>query len=324
MWHESAHRLALLELFQTELLQKREAQSQAWDELLKLGWARRTSRQNQLALVPKFRDAISEALDGSWPSWRVSLQELLARNLQPTESGLQALLREQRLRSVERLPKRVNQRTAAAVIREHSKVHLGDVAQQSLPIAEITSDYIVRLRGCLGLSLSCAGESYDAALLEKIQGELVLSERAFLDGTALHGTPKALLLVENLGPFVDLVPQPGWLLVHVPGWQTHAAKRLFELFPQVPALHFGDLDPEGCKIHRHLRDANPLLRWVTPDWIADYMLSHGHPKEWPCALELDTMPLVIQKLVQQRRWIEQEALVLDDRLWPTLQVLAEL
>ena len=322
MWHEPAHRVALLELLQTGSLQKRVAQSVAWQELLQLGWTRRTRRQDQLALVPRFRSAVEQVLDGSWPDWRSCLDKLTERNLPPTESGLLTLLREQRLQTAVQLPQRVNQRTAAAAIGEHSKARLGDSVQQSLQTCEVTSDYVVRLRGCGGLSLTHNGKIYDASMFEKVQGELLLSERGFLDGTTIHGTPAALLFVENVGPFVDLNPQAGWLLVHVPGWNTHAAKRLFEQYPEVPALHFGDLDPEGLQIFRHLRQTRPDLRWVVPDWIFDYVMSHGLPKEWPDTLEVADAPPVIRKLAEQRRWVEQEALVFDDRLWPALHEIA--
>ena len=322
MWHEPAHRLALLELLQTGSLQKRVTQAAAWQELLQLGWTRRTSKQGRLALVPHMRGAVEQTLDGAWADWRVVLQSLTARKLPATESGLMALQREQRLSTAPQLPARVSQRTAAAALGAHSKASLGEAAQQSLRGYQVTSDYVVRMRGCHGLSLSRDGETYDASLLEKVQGELLLSERGLLDGTTIHGAPATLLLVENVGPFVDLTPQPGWLLVHVPGWNTHAAKRLFELFPEVPVLHFGDLDPEGLQIFCHLRRTRPDLRWVVPDWTFDYVMSHGLPKEWPQTPELTDAPPVIQKLAEQRRWVEQESLVFDDRLWPALQEIA--
>lgn len=322
MWHEPAHRLALLELLQTGSLQKRVTQSAAWQELLQLGWARRTSRQNMLALVPQMRDAVEQTIDGAWADWRTVTNRLRERHLPPTESGLQELLRTQRLQTATKLPPRVNQRTAAAAIGEHSKIRLGDAAQEYLRTSEVTSDYVVRLRGCCSLSLFRDGKTYDASTLEKVQGELLLSERGLLDGTTIQGTPGVLLLVENVGPFVDLTPPSGWLLVHVPGWNMHAAKRLFSLFPEVPALHFGDLDPEGLQIFCHLRRTHPDLRWVVPAWTLDYVMSHGLPKEWPRTPDLADAPPVIQKLAEQRRWVEQETLVFDDRLWSEMQAIA--
>lgn len=208
-------------------------------------------------------------------------QGLANRGLPPNDSGLRALRSQQRDARVDSLPLRLNQRTAAAAFAEHSKSRIGEAAQQRLQASEVTSDYVVRMRGCRGLSVYRDGVIYDAASLEQIQGELVLSERGLLDGTKLCGTPSALLLVENVGPFVDLAPLPGWLLVHVPGWHTQGAKRLFEMIPNVPALHFGDLDPEGLLIYCHLRRARPNLSWVVPDWIADYLPSHGLPTAWP-------------------------------------------
>mgnify|MGYP000647380587 CR=1 FL=1 len=322
MWHETAHRLAILELLQKGTLQKRTAQADAWRELLALGWARRTSRQDELAIVPAFRTTLEQVLDSCWTDWRAVQQDLANRGLPPTDGGLRALRSQQRVVGADSLPLRLNQRTAASMLAEHSKSRLGEAAQQRLQASEVTSDYVVRMRGCRGLSLHRDGVKYDAALLEQIQGELVLSERALLDGTTLCGTPSALLLVENVGPFVDLTPLPGWLLVHVPGWHTQGAKRLFEMIPNVPTLHFGDFDPEGLQIYCHLRRARPNLSWVVPDWIADYLPSHGLATAWPDPELLTEAPGLVQQLAMQGRWIEQEALVFDERLWPLLRGLA--
>lgn len=322
MWHEAAHRLALLELLQSGTLQKRAAQAEAWRELLALGWARRTSRQDELAIVPAVRATLAEVLDNCWPDWRAVQQELANRGLPPNDSGLRALRSQERAGRVESLPLRLNQRTAASAFAEHSKSRIGAAAQQRLQASEVTSDYVVRMRGCRGLSVQRDGVLYDAASLEQIQGELVLSERGLLDGTRLCGTPCALLLVENVGPFVDLTPLPGWLLVHVPGWHTQGAKRLLEMIPSVPALHFGDLDPEGLQIYCHLRRARPNLSWVVPDWSVDYLPSHGLPTVWPDSALLSEAPGLVQQLAKQGRWIEQEALVFDERLWPLLRGLA--
>lgn len=321
MWHEPAHRLALLELQETGKLQRRSAQSLAWSELLTLGWACRTSRHNELAIVPMFRSRVEEVLDGCWPEWRTIQAALHERSLPPTEAGLNTLRSQQRLASAGELPRRLNQKTAAAVLGEHSKAQLGKSARSVLQECTVTSDYLVRLRGCQGLTLMRDGATHDAATLEQLQGELIFSERALLDGTTLEGAPAALLLVENVGIFVDLVPMPGWLIAHIPGWNTQAAKRLFDLFPNIPAFHFGDFDPDGLEIYRHLQQARPSLRWIVFDWFADYLPSHRLMKSWPDEEELAELPPLIQRLTQEHCWLEQEVLVFDERLWPMLQSL---
>lgn len=159
------------------------------------------------------------------------------------------------------------------------------------------------------------GVTHDAARLEHIQGELVLSERAVLDGTRLTGTPEALVLIENLGAFVDLSAPPRWILVHAPGWDTKGARRLLEMFPETPVLHFGDLDPDGFAIHLHLREVRPDLIWVVPEWVADYVSTNGLQTNWPQTPALATAPPLIKQLARAGSWVEQEAIVFDPRLW---------
>ncbi|KYF57875.1 hypothetical protein BE04_20370 [Sorangium cellulosum] len=79
-------------------------------------------------------------------------------------------------------------------------------------------------------------------------------------GLALEGTVRAALLVENLGAFCDLAAIDGWLFVHVAGWDTATVTRLLERLTHAAVVHFGDLDPNGVRIFRHLRGARPDLR----------------------------------------------------------------
>lgn len=315
MWHEPDHRIALLELLQTGKLKRRGAQVDAWQELLALGWARRTAREKELSLVPAVRADLERTLDGCWSEWRTILKDLLDRGLPPTAEGLRKLDGQRRAERVGVLPPRVNQRTAQAALAAHSKARMPTLAQSRIEASTVTTDYLIRLRGCDGMVLHRDGVTYDAARLEHIQGELVLSERAMLDGTVLTGTPEALLLLENIGAFVDLSPQPGWTLMHAPGWDTKGARRLLEMFPETPVLHFGDLDPDGFAIHLHLRGVRPDLIWVVPEWVADYVSTNGLPTNWPQTPDLATAPPLIKQLARAGLWIEQEAIVLDCRLW---------
>jgi len=100
-------------------------------------------------------------------------------------------------------------------------------------------------------------------------GEVILPERAFLDGLILWGAMRAVLLVENLGAWRDMPRPPGWLLAHVPGWETTTARLLLEVCRGTPVLHFGDLDPNGVRIFGHLRRYVPDLRWFLPAFWFD-------------------------------------------------------
>ena len=315
MWHEPDHRIALLELLQTGKLKRRGAQADAWQELLALGWARRTARETELSLVPAFRADLERTLDGCWSQWRTTQNELLERELPPTAEGLRKLDSQRRAERVSVLPSRINQRTARAALAAHSKARIPTPAQSRIEANTVTTDYLIRLRGCDGMVLHRDGVTHDAARLEHIQGELVLSERAVLDGTQLTGTPESLVLTQNLGASVDLSPPPGWIRVHAPGWDTKGARRLLEMFPETPVLHFGDLDPDGFAIHLHLREVRPDLIWVVPEWVADYVSTNGLQTDWPQTPDLTTAPPLIKQLARAGSWVEQEAIVFDLRLW---------
>src|SRR6266852_1059017 len=93
----------------------------------------------------------------------------------------------------------------------------------------------------------------NTSLVVDILDEVVTTERALRDGARLAGTlPRALLLVENLGPYLDLCAPEGWLVAHVPGWNTVTIRLLLEQMPAIPLVHFGDLDPNGVRIALHL------------------------------------------------------------------------
>jgi hypothetical protein len=147
-----------------------------------------------------------------------------------------------------------------------------------------------------------------------VLGEVAIAERAFLDGVALDGAPRAVLLVENLGAWRDLSAPDGWLVAHAPGWDTVTALHLLACFPAVPALHFGDLDPNGVRIYRHLRAHRPELRWLVPDLWVELIESHGRRGAWPADLDVDDAPPLVRALARQGLWLEQERLVLDRRL----------
>ena len=94
-----------------------------------------------------------------------------------------------------------------------------------------------------------------------VAGEVVLNERALRDETRLTGArPAAALLVENLGPYMDLRVPEDWIVIHVPGWNTANAMLVVDQLEDDPVLHFGDLDPDGAKIVGHLKREYPRLR----------------------------------------------------------------
>ncbi len=128
-----------------------------------------------------------------------------------------------------------------------------------------------------------------------------------------------MLLVENLGAWRDLPAPTGWLLAHVPGWDTATVAHLLVLAPHVPFLHFGDLDPNGARIHQHLRERRPQLRWFVPDFWKEFIETHGMHATWPADLDLSVAPSLVLELARRGRWLEQERIVLDDRITAALE-----
>jgi hypothetical protein len=111
-------------------------------------------------------------------------------------------------------------------------------------------------------------------------------------------------------------------LAHVPGWDTATTFRLLDhLGPEVPIIHFGDLDPEGVAIYLHLRERRPDLRWFIPSFWEELVAARGLPIAWPANLDLREAPELVRKLADRSLWLEQEPLVLDGRIIPGLRAM---
>ena len=157
-----------------------------------------------------------------------------------------------------------------------------------------------------------------------VLGEVSIPERALLDGLAFEGAIRAVLLVENLGAWRDLCPPPGWLLAHVPGWDTATVGHLLDRIEGVPVVHFGDLDPNGVRIMLHLRRRAPNLKWFLPEFWFEFVDVCGLPSRWPEDLDLDFAPAPVRSLAARGLWLEQERIVLDPRMADALEaVLAD-
>jgi hypothetical protein len=131
-----------------------------------------------------------------------------------------------------------------------------------------------------------------------------------------------VLLVENLGPYRDLVAPAGWLVAHVPGWNTATLRLLLAQVRGVVVVHFGDLDPAGVRIYEHLRAIHPDLRWVVPDFWSERIGTHGLRGEWPPDLVVTAAPPLVRDLAARGLWLEQECIVLDPRLKAALESCA--
>ena len=318
-WQSSHARLALLELHSSKTLRRRRSQSEAFDALSELPWTRATSRRNELALVVERETHLTQLLSRVWPEWRSDLADLKARGLTPTPDGYKRLGDARRAESVPQLPPRINRRTAAAILAPNSKSSLGGGRRAALDRVEITHDGTIRLRPPEGITLQTTHGTVNISEVSKILGEVSIPERAFMDGLSFLGSIRAVLLVENLGAWRDLSRLPGWLVAHVPGWDTRPCIHLLRALPSTPFLHFGDIDPSGVKIYRHLKDSRPDLRWFLPSFWFESAGRTGLKAIWPQDLDLSDAPRPIQELARRGLMLEQESIVIDPRFPDALE-----
>jgi hypothetical protein len=323
IWEHDEDRLALLELLRTGVLRRRSAQAQAWAHLEALPWVRRSGRRGELALVDEHRAAVAGLLDHVWRDWKRWDGELERAGLPRTPKGWRALLDEQKAAGLGPLPDRLNLRTATSAVAPHSKSTLGAKRRDALGDIEITRDGVVRLRAPTGVAVVRGSRRVDAGTLAELLGEVTISDRALRDGTVLEGPIRAVLLVENLGPYQDLDPPAGWLVVHVPGWNTAAVRLFLGGLPHLPVIHFGDLDPAGVRIHEHLRSIHPAVRWAVPEFWSERIDTHALRGVWPEDLDLSASPSLCRELAARGLWLEQECIALDPRLAPALERLAD-
>ena len=199
-----------------------------------------------------------------------------------------------------------------------------DWLRRRLPaqVAEVDDprEALLRLRDQLaGLVARTRRGVVDLTAVARVLGEVAIPERAFLDGLELEGELRAVLLVENLGAWRDLPAPSGFLLAHVPGWDTATVAHLLDRLAHVPVIHFGDLDPNGVHIYLHLRERRPDLRWFVPSFWAELVDSHGLRAPWPADLDVSAAPALVRDLAARGLWLEQERLVVDHRIGEALE-----
>jgi hypothetical protein len=322
MWKTDIERLALLELLVCGTLKKKAGQIEAFQALSELPWTRATGRKLEIRLVEDRRSDLEALLGRVWPEWQVEFAELTTHELPPTPEGWNRLLDMRRVALLPQLPERVNRRTAAALAAPHSKAALTHERRLALGNVHATHDGLVRLRPPSGFFARTKCGILDLSAIAAALGEVGIPERAFLDGLQFEGDLQAVLLVENLGAWRDLPAPSGWLLVHVPGWNTTTSELLLErLAPNVPVVHFGDLDPNGMRIYLHLRERRPSLIWFVPDFWSEYIDNHGRPTQWPMDLDTSSAPRLVRTLTARGLWLEQECVVLDARTEKSLMAI---
>ncbi len=321
IWSSSSDRIALLELHRTGRLPRRRDQAGAFNWLARLDWTRTSTRAEEILLDVRHGDAVLALLDRCWPEWRDVDAALGAAGFPPTPKGLAALRDSERASSLGVLPARMNMRTAIAAVAPHSKASLTSTRLGNLGDAEITRDGSVRLRPPPGIVLRRGAHALDASLVADVLGEVAVAERAFLDGLRIQGPITAVLTVENLGAFQDLTAPDGWLVAHVAGWDTATVGHLLRLLADRPAVHFGDLDPNGVRIWRHLRQIRPDLAWAVPEFWEEFIGARAQRAPWPDDLDLLDAPPLVARLAREGLWLEQELAAVDERMSSALEAM---
>jgi len=321
IWERDSARLALLELLSRGSLKRRRMQGEAYEALAELPWTRATGRRDEIGVVDQRRAELAGLIDRVWPAWRGVLADLVAAGLPPTPDGYARLLDLERAAALPALPDRINRRTAASLTAASSKAGLTQTRRGALGATDTAHDGTLRVRPPAGLSVRAARGVVNLSEIASVLGEVSIPERAFRDGLAFEGLIRAVLLVENLGAWRDIRPPPGWLLVHVPGWDTATVGHLLDRVAGVPVVHFGDLDPNGVRILLHLRRRAPQLRWFVPGFWFELADACGLPTRWPDDLDLAFAPEPVRALAGRGLWLEQERIVLDPRLAEALEAV---
>lgn len=319
IWASDNARLALLELLSNGSLKLRRTQLEAYAALAELPWTRATGRRDEIGVVEDRRKELAGLIDRVWPAWRDVLADLLAAGLPPTPEGYGRLLDRERAAAIPELPERINRRTAASLTASHSKASLTETRRGALGGTDTSHDGAVRLRPPTGLSARTASGVVDLSGIAAVLGEVSIPERALLDGLAFEGAIRAVLLVENLGAWRDLSPPPGWMLAHVPGWDTATVGNMLDRIEGIPVVHFGDIDPNGVRIFLHLRRRTPNLKWFLPEFWFELVDVCGLPTTWPQDLDLNFAPAPVRALAARGLWLEQERIVFDPRMVQALE-----
>ena len=327
--HDRGTLAALLTLWRDEALRRRGYNAEVVGHLVELGWVVSTRRAGEFRLAGGARPNVERRLDALFEGWRTVDVDLAARGLPLTPQGLRRLASQRRAEELGPLGPvaalevgpRVNRRTVSGALADHSKAALTGDARVALDEVALTRDDVLRLRPTAGLLLRRGSEELDACSVARVLGEVVLSERALLDGLALGGVlPRAVLTVENSGPYVDLEAPDDLLVVHAPGTNTRLARRLIAQL-DVPVFHFGDLDPNGLRAFLGLRRAISTASLWVPDIWAERLTLHALAAEWPDDLPYADLPPLVGHLRERGLALEQEPLVLDRRFAAALAAL---
>ncbi|MHC1698988.1 MAG: Wadjet anti-phage system protein JetD domain-containing protein [Geobacteraceae bacterium] len=285
----------------------------------KLRWAVPSGRKNHYLLTDLGRENIPEYLVNQWTEWEVYCEKLNLADCELSVDGVRAFERLEKITGVE-LPLRIHHKTLACCGGRHSKSGISKSLEKIAASSVVTTDQILRISANTGLKIKIS--PYTEISCDQIMavlGEVAIPERAFLDGITITGEmPKAIFTIENRGAYVDFPRiNTDILLIHAPGDDTALAIKLLNLLPaNLPCYHFGDIDPKGLKIANSLRRKVPQkMQLFLPGFWADYVNeTFTGRKHWPENDIVDLSSDIIRTLRKEKKWLEQERIILDPRL----------
>jgi hypothetical protein len=305
-------------LYNGEILSSTSTKSIA-EKCLKLRWAQLTRRSNIIALTDLGRESIPTFLTNQWPEWKEYSDTVLASGQALSVDGIR-LFEQQKKTAGLVLPNMIHHKTFASICGKHSKAgiskSLGKIAEEGL----ITTDQILRLWANKGLVVSYGeGENLSCDKIMKAFGEVAIPERAFINGFNLEGTlPKVIMTVENRGSYVDFpVRDDSLMLINCPGDDTSLVIRFLNLLPpEIPCYHFGDIDPKGLAIAERLtKSLKQRISLFIPSFWQEYVGElYTRTKEWNSWKFSDNVSKIVRKLANEGKWLEQERIMLDNRL----------
>jgi hypothetical protein len=327
-WANDSHRAALLQLAVNGILRSSSQAQDLEQSLLADGWVKQTSRRRELAVTEDGAMHVRRIMEARWPGYRSDAQTLQELFGAITAQALRQLKKQVGIRDgkLPAFPPILNKKTFAAALCGHSKAAISAEMLARYPGVTLTVDQGVATRTHLGAQLrrivGGVVKIINCDQLMDVMGVVQVSERAIIQGLSIEGTlPRAVLTIENVATFHDIILPSGLMAVLVEGWNTPMAARFLRLVPAaVPFIHFGDLDPTGFRIYAHLLElTGKPLHWFVPSIATDYIESHSMPLTteeagWGTTGAARHGHESIRILQEKGHWLEQEAVTLDPRL----------
>lgn len=269
-------------------------------------WIIPGKRRSTWVLRVEERTTVQTRLELLLPSWQQDFELLRSKSLDPFKAAaIEALPMLRREVSPKTMINRRNWNAASGAGPKHTAQIHADVV--------LTSDWVMRFRPNKGLVSITDGGEIDLWGTAAIWTECSYPERAWMRSTQLAGMfPELIITCENLGPYIDLPVAETTLVVFSPGQNTQTAVALLKALPEVPWMHFGDMDPKGVEIATRIAaESDRPLRLFIPSFAEEY-LDASKPVKTPWG-DIPDNPILIS-LKKMNKGIFQEVFMLDDRL----------